>query len=103
MIVMALAALRPVVLIERVLVFAAVKQTGVGRMAKTATPAHLRDAGRACSVIPMAGVARRRAKVAAHQQCTSMYTVAIFGELRRREGRAVSKGESGHSLGIGMA
>ena len=85
MIVMALAALGPVVLIERVLVFAAVKQTGVGRMAKTATPAYLRDAGRACSVISVAGVACGRAQVTPPEQCAPMHAVAIFRELRCRK------------------
>ncbi len=84
MIVMALAALGPVVLIEGMLVFAAVKQAGIGRVANTAAPADLRDAGRACSVIAVAGVAGRRAEVTAHEQCASMYAVAIFGELRYR-------------------
>ena len=66
MVAMALAAFGPLMLIERLLVFAAVKQTGVGRMAKTATPAYLRDAGRAGGVIAVAGVACGRAEVAAH-------------------------------------
>ena len=102
-IIMALAALRPAVLIERVLVFAAVEQTGVGRMAKTAAPADLRDAGRVCSVIAVAGVACGRAEIPANEQCASMNTVAIFGELRRREWGAVRKCEPGHDFRIGMA
>ena len=84
MIVMALAALGPVVFIEGVLVFAAVKQAGVSRMAETAAPADLRDSGWAGGMVAVAGVAGRRAKVAAHEQCASMHAVAIFGELRRR-------------------
>ena len=63
---MALAALGPVMFVERVLVFAAVKQTGVGRMAETATAADLRNAGRTGSVVAMAGVACGRAEIAAH-------------------------------------
>src|SRR4029450_2323677 len=89
MIVMALAALGPVVFIEGVLVFAAVKQTGVSRMAKTAAPADLRDAGWAGGVVAVGGGACGSAEVTAHEQCASMHAVAIFGELRRREWRAV--------------
>ena len=47
---MALAAFGPVMLIERQLVFAAIKQTGVGRMAETATATDLRNARRTGSV-----------------------------------------------------
>ena len=103
MVAMALAAFGPVMFIERVLVFAAVKQTGVGRMAKTAAPAYLRDAGWAGSVVAMAGVACGRAEITAHEQCASMHAVAIFGELRCREWRAIRARKSGHSLRIGMA
>jgi len=103
MIVMALAALGPVVFIEGVLVFAAVKQAGVSRMAKTAAPADLRDAGWAGGVVAVAGVACGRAEVTAHEQCSPMHAVAIFGELRGRERRAVRARKSGHSLRIGMA
>ena len=102
MIVMALAALGPVVFIEGVLVFAAVKQTGVGRVAKTAAPAYLRDAGWAGSVVAVAGVACGRAEVTAHEQCASMHAIAIFGELRCRERRAIRAREARHDFGIGM-
>ena len=71
MIAMALAALGPVMLLERVLVFAAVKQTGVGRMAETAAATDLRDAGRAGSVVAMARVARRCAEITANKQGAS--------------------------------
>ena len=81
---MALAAFGPVMLIERLLVFAPVKQTGVGRVAKTATPAYLRDAGWAGGVVAVAGVARGRAQIATHEQRVSMHARAIFGELRCR-------------------
>ena len=64
MIVMALTALGPVVLIERVFVFAAIKQTGVRGMAETATSADLSDTGWAGSVVAVAGVTRGRAEVA---------------------------------------
>jgi len=83
MIIMALAALGPIMLIERLLVFAAVKQAGVSRMAKTAAPADLGDAGRTGGVVAVAGVAGRCAKVASHEQCASMHAGAIFGKLRR--------------------
>ena len=102
MIVMALAALGPVMLIERELVFAAVKQTGIGRVAKTAAAADLRDAGWAGSVIAVAGVACRRAEITAHQQGASMHAIAIFGELCCRQGRTIRPRKSGHSLRIGM-
>ena len=103
MIVMALATFGPVMLIERLLVFAAVKQTGVGRVAKTATPAYLRDARWAGSVVAVAGIACRGAYVTAHEQCASMHAVAILGELRYRERRAIRARKSGHSFRIGMA
>lgn len=83
MIAMALTALRPVVLIERLLVFASVEQTGVRGVAETAAAADLRDARRAGGVVAMAGVTRRRAEIAAYEQCASMHAVAIFGKLRR--------------------
>ena len=54
-------------------------------------------------MVAMASVTRRRAEVTAHEQCASMHAVAIFGELRRRERRAVRARKSGHSLRIGMA
>ena len=103
MIVMALAALGPVVFIEGVLVFAAVKQAGISRMAKTAAPADLRDAGWAGGVVAVAGVACGRAEVTAHEQCASMHAVAIFGELRRRERRAIRARKSGHDFRVAMA
>ena len=53
----ALAALGPVMLIEGLFVFAAVEQTGVGGMAKTATAAHAGDARRDGGVIAVASVA----------------------------------------------
>jgi hypothetical protein len=90
-------------LIECLLVFAAVKQTGVGRVAKTAATAYLRDAGWAGSVVAVAGVACGRAEITAHEQCASMHAVAIFGELRYREWRAICARKPGHSLRIGMA
>src|SRR5512132_572041 len=101
-IVMALAALGPVVFIEGVLVFAAVKQAGVSRMAKTAAPANLRDARWAGGVVAVTGVACGRAEVTAHEQCAPMHAVAIFGELRRRERRAVRARKSGHDLRVAM-
>ena len=67
MVAVALSALRPFVLIERELVFAAVKQTGVGRVTETAAPADLRDARRASGVVAVTGVTRRRAEIAAHE------------------------------------
>ena len=100
---MALATFGPVMLIERLLVFAAVKQTGVGRVAKTATPAYLRDAGWAGGVVAVAGVACWGAEVTAHEQCASMHAVAIFGELRCREWRAIRARKSGHDFRIAMA
>ena len=103
MIIMALAALGPVVFIEGVLVFAAVKQAGVSRMAKTAAPADLGDPGRAGGVVAVAGVAGRCAKVAAHEQCASMHAGAIVGKLRRRERRAVRARKSGHDFRVAMA
>ena len=103
MIVMTLAALGPVVLIERQLVFAAVKETGIGRMAKTATPAHLGDARRAGGVIAVAGVTRRCTEITAHEQCASVHTVAIFGELRGREWRPIRARKSSHDFRIRVA
>jgi len=103
MIVMALAALGPVVFIESVLVFAAVEQTGVGRMAKTAAPADLCNAGRAGGVVAVASVARGRAEIATHEQRVSMHAGAIFGKLCRWKWRSISACESGHNFWIGVA
>ena len=103
MIVMALAALGPVMFIEGVLVLAAIKQTGVSRMAKTATTANLRDTRWTGSVVAVTGIAGGRTEVTAHEQSASMHAVAIFGELRRRKRRAVSARKSGHDFRVGMA
>src|SRR5215472_8992989 len=103
MIVMALAALGPVMLNERLFVFAAVKQTRIGRMAETATTADLRNAGRAGSVIAMASVARGRTEITTDKQRPSMYAVAIFGELRCRQLRAVRARKPCHNLRIAVA
>src|ERR1700740_3157828 len=91
---MALAAFGPVVFIECVFVFAAVEQTRIGRVAETATPAHLRDSGRTGGVIAVASIARERAKIAAHEQRVAMHTGAIFRKLRRRERRPIRACES---------
>ena len=90
-------------LIERLLMFAAIKQTGVGGVAKTAAPAYLRDAGWTGSVIAVAGVACGRAQITAHEQCAPMHAVAIFSELRYREWRPIRARKSRHGFRIGMA
>src|SRR4029079_1846546 len=100
---MALTAFGPVMLIECLLVFAAVKQTGVGRVTKTATPAYLRDARWTGSMVAVAGVACGRAEGTAHEECSSMDAVSLCGELRYRECGAIRARKSGHSLRIGMA
>src|SRR6516162_2669304 len=102
MVAMAVPALGPVMLIERVLMFAAVKQTGICRVAETATTADLGDTRRTSSVVAMTSVARRCTKVTANKQCTSMHAVAIFGELRRWKRRPIRACESGHDFRIGM-
>src|SRR5450755_2791918 len=103
MVAMALAALRPVVLIERLLVLAAVEQTRIGRVAKAATAAHAGDTGWTGSVIAVAGIACRRAQVAALKQRTAMHTVAIFCQLSGRQRGTVRTCEPGHDCGVGVA
>ena len=100
---MALAAFGPTMLIKRLLVFAAVKQTGVGRVAKTAAPAYLRDARWAGRVIAVAGIACGRAEITAHEQCASMHALSKFGELRYRHRGTICARKSGHGFRIGMA
>lgn len=72
-------------LIECVFVFAAIEQTRVGRVTKTATSTHLRDAGRTRSVVAVAGVARWRAQIATVEQRVAMHACAIFRKLCRRK------------------
>ena len=103
MITMALAAFGPVVLIECMFVFAAVEQTGVGRVTKTATSAHLRDPGRTGSMVAVAGVACGRAQIATVEQRVAMHACAIFRKLRRRKRRSICACEAGHYFRIGVA
>ena len=85
MITMALAAFGPVMLIECVLVFAAIEETRIGRVAKTATSAHLRDARRTGGVVAVASIARGCAQIAALEQRAAMHAGAIFSKLRSSE------------------
>ena len=103
MIAMALAALGPVMLVEGLLVFAAVEQTRVGRVTKTATATHARDTGRAGGVIAVTIVAGGRAEIAALQQGAAMHAVPVFRQLIGWQWRAVRQRESGHGFGIGVA
>ena len=79
-------------LVEGLLVFAAVKETGIGRVAKTATPAHARYAGRAGGVVAVTIVAGGRAEIAALQQGAAMHAVVIFGELHWSAAASHSRG-----------
>jgi hypothetical protein len=65
MIAMALTAFRPVVVVEGLLVLAAVEQAGVGGVAETATVAHTRDPGRTGGMVSMTVVTGRCTEVAA--------------------------------------
>ena len=103
MISMALAAFRPVVLIERVFVFAAVEHTGIGRVTKIATLAHSCDSGRSSGVVAVASIAPGCAQITTLEQRAAVHTRAIFRELRRRKRRAVGECESGHDFRIGVA
>ena len=103
MIAMALAALGPFVLVEGLLVFAAVEQTGIGRMTKTATPAHAGNAWRDGGVVAVTVVAGGRAQIAAFEQRAAMHAGAKFGQLSGRQRRAVGLRKSGHGRGIGVA
>src|SRR5512133_2154646 len=103
MITMTLAAFGPVMLIECVLVFAAVEQTRIGRVAKIATSAHSCDSGRSSGVVAVASIAPGCAQITTLEQRAAMHTGAIFCKLRRGERRAVRACESGHDFGIGVA
>ena len=85
MVAMALTAFGPIMSIKRLLVFAAVEQAGIGRVAKTAAPAHSRDAGWTGGMIAMASVTGRRTEVAAFKQGAAMDAGLILGQLGRRE------------------
>ena len=100
---MTLATFGPLMLLERMFVFAAIKQTGVSGVAKITTLAHLREPWRTRRVVAVASIARRRAQIAALQQRAAMHAVAIFRKLRRRERRPIRACESGHNLGISVA
>src|SRR5438309_1186460 len=68
MVPVALRALGPFVLLESLLVFAAIKQAGVARVAETAALAHARQANRHSGMVAVTVVARRRAQIASLQQ-----------------------------------
>jgi hypothetical protein len=85
---MAFAAFGPFMLVERLFVFAAVEQTGVGRMTKTAASTDVRDARGSGGVITVATCATRRAEIAAREGLT-VNTGPIFGELIGRQRRTV--------------
>ena len=85
----AFAALGPLMLVEGLLVFAAVEQAGVGRMANAAAPAYAGDAGWRGRVIPVAGVAARRAEIAAIEQGVAVNARAILRQLICRQRRAI--------------
>src|SRR5438477_10485304 len=72
MVAMAFAAFGPPVLVERLLVLAAVKKTGIGRMTQTATAAHARHSGRHGRMIAVTIIAGGRAKIPALQQSTAV-------------------------------
>src|SRR5450755_3417106 len=103
MVAMALGAFGPIIAIEGLFVFAAIEETGIGRMAKTATSAHPCDARRSSRVIAVASVARGRAQIAALEERAAMNTQAILCQLSRRQRRAIRAGESGHDFGIRVA
>src|SRR5438876_778956 len=103
MITMTLAAFGPVMLIEGVLVFAAVEQTGVGRVAKVATSAHSCDSGRSSGVVAVASIAPGCAQITTLEQRAAMNAGAILCQLSRRQRRAIRTRESGHDFGIGVA
>ena len=103
MVAMALGAFGPIIAIEGLFVLAAIEQTGIGRMAKTATSAHPRDTGGSGSVVAVASVTRGRAQVTPPEERAAMNTQAILRQLSRRQRRAIRARESSHDFGIGVA
>src|SRR6266540_3294002 len=103
MITMTLAAFGPVMLIECVLVFAAVKQTGISRVAKIATSAHSCDSGRSSGVVAVASVAPGCAQITTLEQRAAMHAGTIFRKLRRWERQAIGTRKPSHDFRIGMA
>ena len=99
---MALAALGPVMFVEGLLVFAAVKETRIGRVTKTATATHARHPRRAGGVVAVTIVAGGCAQIAALQQGAAVHAVFVLRELIGRQRRAVREGKAGHGLGIGV-
>ena len=77
-----LSAFGPIVLIERLFVFATIEETGIRRVTKAATLADLRDTRGTCRVISVARVTGRSAKIAATEKRFAVNAVAIFGQLR---------------------
>ena len=67
MVAMALAALSPVMLVEGLLVFAAIEKTGVGRVADTAAAANRGDARWKRGVISVTDISDWRDQVAAFE------------------------------------
>src|ERR1044071_1644835 len=81
MVAVALPALGPFVLLEGLLVFAAVKQAGIARVTEAATLAHARQTHGHGSVVAVAIVARRRAQIAALQQRPAVNAGPILRQL----------------------
>lgn len=103
MIAMTLAAFRPVMIIESLLVFAAIKQARVGRVTQTAAAAHGCDSRWAGGVVSVTIITRRRTQVTAPEQGAAMRARTILRELIRRQGRPVRQRKTGHDRGISMA
>src|SRR6266702_3178096 len=98
-----LPALGPFVLLEGLLVFAAVKQAGIARVAETTALTHARQTDRHGGVIAVTVVARRRAQIASLQQRAAMNAGPVFRQLVGGYCRTVGQGQSGHRCWIGVA
>ena len=76
-----LPALGPFVLLEGLLVFAAVKQARIARVAQAAALTHARQAERHGGVIAVTVVARRGAQIATLQQRAAVNAGPVFRQL----------------------
>ena len=99
---MALAALSPVMLVEGLLVFAAIEKTGVGRVADTAAAANRGDARRKSRVISVTIVTGWSAQVGAFEKGATVHAGLKLCQLRGRKGGAVRERKTGHCLRIGV-
>jgi len=98
-----LSALRPVVFFERLLVLAAVKQTRIAGVTKTATLIDAGESGRHRRMMSVTIVARRCGEIPALQNRAAVDANTVFRQLVGWHRRTVRSFEAGHGRRVRMA